>query len=414
MLRDGALQQGIYYSHANYPRNSFTVIFLSARRPYDAIKIRKTILRLWKMYGNLQKGILPDVGTTNGRAHAGNLSVLLGYGPRLFEINGIKKSKPHQLREELLFQEAKFGGDPVLPGVGLRYAEDLQCNTIANDHFVFQFIGDTQMATNRPIIETWRLLRKIDMDGSSAPLVMRHFFTGFNRPDGRSWTGFHDGVSNIRSTERLRNIQIDGRTLGYEEQWTALGTYMAFLRTTIDIAIWESLPVSDQERIVGREKTTGCPLVRVDERRGNIFATGCPVPGTSEILEKGNERFREFGPTYGHGNVPSIGGAEKSHVGRMLKVPDRIFRQGYEFIEAVNDYPYFRVGLNFVSFQGGTDKLYRIIKHGFDRVNFGGDPLKMIPGNDRLLSVRAAGVYLVPPFYASRGEEFPGDTIFGK
>jgi hypothetical protein len=414
MLRDEPLQRGIYYSHANYPRNSFTVIFLSARRPYDAIKIRKTILRLWKMYGNLQKGILPDVGTTNGRAHAGNLSILLGYGPRLFEIDGLGKSKPHQLRDELLFQDAKLGGDSILPGVGLRYAEDLQCNTIANDHFIFQFIGDTQMATSRPIIETWRLLRKIDTDGSSAPLVMGHFFTGFNRPDGRSWMGFHDGVSNIKSTERLRNIQIDGRTLGYEDQWTALGTYMAFLRVTIDIAIWDSISVSNQERIVGREKTTGCPLVRVDERGRNIFAPGCPVPGTSEILEKGNERFREYGPMYSPGNVPGIGDAGKSHVGRMLKLPDRIFRQGYEFIEAINDRPYFRVGLNFVSFQNGSDKLNRIIKHGFDRVNFGGDPLRPIPGFDRLISVRAAGIYLVPPYYASRGEEFPGDTVFSK
>jgi Dyp-type peroxidase family len=412
MLRNEVLQQGIYYSHANYPRSSYTVIFLSARRPYNTIKIRKTILRLWKLYGNLQKGILSDVGTTNRQAHHGNLSVQLGYGPRLFEIDGLKKRRPRYLRDELLFQEAKLGGDPILPGVGLRYAEDLRSNTIADDHFVFQFIGDTQLATSRPIVETWKLLRKIEMDGSSAPLVMRHFFTGFNRPDGRSWLGFHDGVSNIRSSERLWNIQIDRRALDYEDHWTALGTYMAFLRITIDIEIWESLSISNQERIVGREKTTGCPLVRVDERDRNIFATGCPVPGTSEILEKGNERFRGYGPTYGRGNAPRIRDAEKSHVGRMLRVPDRIFRQGYEFIEAINDYPYFRVGLNFVSFQSGTDKLYRIIKHGFDRVNFGGDPLKLIPGADRLLSVRAAGVYLVPPFYPSRREEFPGDTIW--
>ena len=37
------------------------------------------------------------------------------------------------------------------------------------------------------------------MDGSSASMGMRSFFTGFNRPDGRSWLGFHDGVSNIRT-----------------------------------------------------------------------------------------------------------------------------------------------------------------------------------------------------------------------
>ena len=51
----------------------------------------------------------------------------------------------------------------------------------------------------------------------------------------------------------------------------------------------------------------------------------------------------------------------KSHVGRMLKTQNRIFRQGFEFLEAINNYPYFRVGLNFVGFQGSTEKIFRII-----------------------------------------------------
>ena len=42
---------------------------------------------------------------------------------------------------------------------------------------------------------------------------MRSFFTGFNRPDGSGWLGFHDGVSNIRVSERLKRIQIDKRNL---------------------------------------------------------------------------------------------------------------------------------------------------------------------------------------------------------
>lgn len=366
------------------------------------------------MYSKLQKGIMPDLGTAKKNPHHGNLSVLMGYGPRFFEINGLKKRKPLHLNEEWLFQEPKLGGDPILPGVGLRYADDISSNDISKDHFIFQFIGDTQLATNRPIVETWKLLRKIDMDGSSAPMVMKSFFTGFNRPDGRGWLGFHDGISNIRSSERLRKIQIDTQNLNPDDYWTALGTYMAFLRMTIDLTIWESISVPDQERMVGREKTTGCPLIRVDNQGNNLFAGGCPVPGTSEIIERGNERFREYGPAYSSRNVPPsmISGSVKSHVGRMRSIPDQIFRQGYEFLEAINDYPYFRVGLNFVSFQGGTDKISRTIKHGFNRVNFAGDPVKVIPGTDKLLSVLAAGIFLVPPF--NRGEEFPGDIIFGK
>ena len=292
----------------------------------------------------------------------------------------------------MLFQEPRLGGDPLLPGVGLRYAEDINCNAITNVHFVFQFIGDTQLATNRPIVETWKLLRKIEMDGSSASMIMRSFFTGFNRPDGRSWLGFHDGVSNIRSSERLRTIQIDKRNLSSRGSLDCVGDVHGVLEGTIDIGTWENISVLDQERMVGRQKDTGCPLVRVDERGNNVFAQGCPVPGTSEIIEKGNERFRQYLPAYGGMSLSrsTMHVAQKSHIGRMVKVTDRIFRQGYEFLEDTNSYPYFRVGLNFVSFQGGTDKLYRIIKHGFDRVNFAGDPLKPIPGTDRLLSVRAA------------------------
>lgn len=360
------------------------------------------------MYSELQK----NIGVSNKNAHHGNLSVLMGYGPKFFEIDGLKKKKPSYLNEQYLFQEPKLGGDPILPGVGLRYANDVTSNDISKDHFVFQFIGDTQLSTNRPIVETWKLLKKIDTDGSSAPMVMRSFFTGFNRPDGRGWLGFHDGVSNIKSSERLKKIQIDSRCIDQGDYWTALGTYMAFLRVTINLTVWESISVQEQERIVGRNKSTGCPLIRIDNRGNNIFAGGCPVSGTSEIIEKGNERFRDYGPSYGSRSAyPSAtAGAETSHVGRMRSVPDQIFRQGFEFLEAVNNYPFFSVGLNFVSFQSGTDKILRIMKHGFERVNFGGDPMKVTPGSEEILSVRAAGIFLVPPF--NRGEDFPGDTIF--
>jgi deferrochelatase/peroxidase EfeB len=405
------LQRGIYYSHSDNPRNSFSILFLRAREPYDSSKIRATLILLWKMYSKLQKGILPDLSSKKNNHH-GNLSVLLGYGPSFFEMDGLKKRKPSYLKEEWLFQEVKLGGEPILPGVGLRYADEITSNDIAKAHFIFQFIGDTQLATTRPIVETWKLLRRIDSDGSSASMVMRSFFTGFNRPDSRGWLGFHDGVSNIRSSERLKKIQIDRQNLNAVDIWTASGTYMSFLRMAIDMTVWESISKPDQEKIVGREKSTGCPLIRVDGRGNNVFASGCPVPGTSEIIERGNERFRDYGPAYDGRNVTrgTSSAPENSHVGRMRKPPDRIFRQGYEFLEAINVYPYFRVGLNFVSFQGGTDKLLRVIKYGFDRVNFAGNPMKPIPGIDKLISVLAAGIFLVPPF--NRGDEFPGDIIF--
>ena len=412
LLRVPGPQQGIYYSHRDNPRNSFSIIFLDARPPHHPGGIRETLVKLWKIYGELQKGVTSDMDTSIKSPHHGNLSVLLGYGPSFFEIGGVKRKKPFHLKREWLFEDFRSGGDPILPGVGLKYANEITSNDIAEAHFVFQFIADTQLVTNRPIVETWKLLKKIDMDGSSAPMVMRSFFTGFSRPDGRSWLGFHDGVSNIRSSERLKRIQIDRRNLDPNDHWTAQGTYMAFLKIAINMRIWESISIPEQERLVGRQKSTGCPLVNVDGKGNNIFAGGCPVPGTREIIEKGNERFREYWPALHRRNIEHYNtpNAEASHVGRMRRNPDLIFRQGYEFIEAIKSDPYFRVGLNFVSFQGGTDKLIKVIKYGFDRVNFAGNPLKPISGADNLLSVLAAGIFLVPPF--KRGEAFPGSVVF--
>ena len=130
MPKESGLQQGIYYSHSDFPLNSFSIIFLNARPPYNSEKIRKTLIKLWEMYGKLQKGIVPDLGTATKNPHHGKLSVLLGYGPRFFAIDGLKKSKPSHLSEERLFQEVRLGSDPIFPGVGLKYADEILSNDV--------------------------------------------------------------------------------------------------------------------------------------------------------------------------------------------------------------------------------------------------------------------------------------------
>ena len=192
--------------------------------------------------------------------NTGTLSVLIGYGPKFFHIKGLTKSKPKHLNDEWLFHPPGLGGGPIISDVGLKYSEEVKSNEVANDHVAIQFIGDTHLSTHRAIVETWKVLRKIDIEESYAPMAMRSFYIGFNRPDGRTWLGFHDGVSNIRSTERLKQIQINKKNLNPVDYWTANGTYMAFLRITVDLTIWESIPIRDQERIVGRQKEYRLPI----------------------------------------------------------------------------------------------------------------------------------------------------------
>jgi hypothetical protein len=95
---------------------------------------------------------------------------------------------------------------------------------------------------------------------------------------------------------------------------------------------------------------------------------------------------------------------------------NRIFRQGYEFLEAfANGQP--RLGLNFVSFQRRLSRLTNLLDTAgwLGDVNFGGleCPAPGAPRPISLLSIIAGGFYAVPPQADPvQGEEFPGAGIF--
>ena len=421
------LQKGIHYLENERPHESFSMVFLRLENVSDMSLVRNTLLLLWKMYGDLEKGIVKESHTKNSKnLHHGNLSVLIGYGPTLFDLAGIKKVRPSYLESKWLFKkpEAK-GGGPLLDDIGLCYSSDIVQNTVAGEHIVIQFMADTQLATHRAVVETWKILRGINSSLDNKNMVVpQNFFSGFNRPDRRGWLGFHDGISNIRPGERLKVIAINGHDLNITQKWTLNGSYLAFLRIGIDLSIWESIDRIDQERIIGRDKFTGCPLAGTYDKgdvKKNIVIRGCPVSGTSEVTENGNEFFREHPP---YGAQRNLSGSvsdkllEKSHIGRMYKrasylknqnQPNRIFRQGYEFLEPIATDPYFRAGLNFVSFQGRIENLYNLLRYGLGKTNFGGDDQMPISGLNSLLSVRAAGIFYVPPY--NEAEQFPGERI---
>jgi len=169
---------------------------------------------------------------------------------------------------------------------------------------------------------------------------------------------------------------------------------------------------------------TGCPLIGIDRvNKHPIKDSRCPVRGTFEVLEKGNESFREH-PRYGirssYGGVPDKS-LELSHIGRTNKVDKispglnqsyRIFRQGFDFLEPQTSFPFLRLGLNFVSFQNRTHKLINVLSSPsfLGGTNFGGDPEMPIIGMERFIVVRSGGFFLIPP--AENKDIFPGSSIF--
>ncbi len=414
------IQNGIYYNKKQTPGASLCAVFLRASASSDATGIGKILSKLWNVYEDLKNGVVKDLPQNSRNRLAGNLSILIGYGPATFKIKGTRLSKPDELSDEWRFNSpwAK-GGGPIMDEVGLSYASDITENPISNDHVMLQFIGNSELITQRAVVETWKLLRD-NPDGKDA-LHMKTFYTGFKRADMRNWLGFHDGVSNMMTNERLGAIAINKSSVALADNWTINGTYLVFMRIAIDLDIWDKIGRKYQERIVGRDKITGCPLIGVDKNDNNISMKGCPIPGTFEVFEKGNEHFRTHPP---YGNQINLHGISdqtltQSHIGRAYKIDNvpswnnkssRIFRQGFDFLESINTSPFIRVGLNFISFQGSTKRLSGILKYGLGKANFGGNPEKPFLGENNLLSVRAAGMFLVPPY--DERDAFPGQRIF--
>jgi hypothetical protein len=102
-------QQGIFYnrksltpfeSHTQYPpfhNSTYAIVFLRILNGSSSSQIRKPLEKLWKMYASLRTGKVNDSGI---RVPAGQLSILFGYGPKIFNLNGVKRTIPENFKDK--------------------------------------------------------------------------------------------------------------------------------------------------------------------------------------------------------------------------------------------------------------------------------------------------------------------------
>jgi deferrochelatase/peroxidase EfeB len=399
------IQEGVFFRPGETPPAHFAIAFLKSKPGATPAQIDQVLTKLFWVYSELKQGRVPDLPGQS--VLSGNLSVLLGFGNRLFSfVSGLSKLLPEPLKTDGTFQKPS-GDKPILLAAGLHYSSSVIENP-ADADIVLQFHADTALAVNRGIVETWKVLHDLEKNDGLAPLYIAGSYTGFGRDDHRSWIDFHDGISNLESSERIKAIEIKDRNLpDHPDGWTEKGTYMLFLRIPVNLTLWRSISSKKQEVLVGRDKLTGCSITKTDSSGVPISRSGCPVTGTMTVVDKGNESFRE---------APRPGQKEllKSHIHRaehdQNNIEDfgsrRIFRQGYEFFEGINSQGQPRLGLNFVSFQDHPVRVTFILKQPgwLGDTNFGGDP------DLKFLEVEAAGIFLVPP----RDDKlrFPGAMLF--
>ena len=392
------------------------MIFLRTYKGRSATDVKLALEELWKVYRLIRKGKLPSSNIT---VPSGNLSVLVGFGPTIFQLNGMKKSVPENFVQ---FLPSERGGI-LVEGCGIKYSRDHPTNLGLKEAVAIQVISDSQLPVYRAIVETWKHIQATRRENV---LRFSKFYTGFQRNDGRSWLGFHDEISNLKNfKERQEAIFINPsrNDLSLADHWTTGGTYMVFLRTEINLMAWEKIQIERQELIVGRDKESGMPIFGLDRN-------GRPVhlARFTKKYRKNDSKYVNHPDYFMLQDIPrgikqnldlvaSTRTMSQSHIGRVRHIDGmssglpssrRIYRHGFEFIEPSNyknsNKP--RVGLNFISFQNDPSRVLFILtdQNWMGNTNFGGNKSSL----PNLLSILSSGIFYIPPLEMP----FPGASVF--
>lgn len=400
MTSDGArLQDGIYWRRGERAPASLRLVLIEVAPGAPPDHVRDGLALVVATVDGLRQGDVRDLDgqpertRTETAAMFADLRVLVAFGRRLFDPERHQPPLTTARRPDYLAYLPELDGPfPALPwDPGRRQGEA---------DILIQLTADREAATSAAAVEIWQAIVDLGL-----PFSVAESFGGFGRADGRGWLGFHDGVNNLRTDDRP-----DVMVAGQDADWMAGGTYMAFLRLAVDLAAWRSVPRAQQELLVGRHKLTGVPVTgTAGGPAGDLRAVTDPAVESAPA----NSTDRKDPPQVTDTVV------EASHVHRANQnrasgsAPGglRMFRQGYEFLDAVGpDGP--SVGLTFVSFQRDLAAVHHILHlpGWLGDVNFGGRsaPGPGEPAAVRFVSVAAGGLYAVPP----RGVPFAGAGLF--
>lgn len=384
-------QKGISIGPRTRPLPCYRLLVLDADGHAGGFHVRAGLERVLAVLRQLARGHVRELeGQPRQHARAtkeqfGSLQAVIGYGRRLFDHDpALTAARRPDFLSYLNRGNSAFPSLPWAPEAERRDAEG---------DFALQLTAANEAAVNCAAVEVWKAIAD-----ERLPLRARESFSGFGRHDGRGWLEFHDGVSNLPADQRAGALAAAG-----DPPWMEGGTYMAFLRLRIDLATWRARSRDEQEFAVGRDKLSGAALV--DVRHDGDEA---PVPVAAAAPDRKStpeERADWRDPP--QSTLPLLEGSHIHRANQSRASPEapgafRIFRQGYDYLEAITtEGP--RVGLNFVSFQRDL----RIVQHllhlpgWLGDSNFGGE----VPA---FISLQAGGFYAVP----RRRRPFPGADLF--
>ena len=230
-----------------------------------------------------------------------------------------------------------------------------------------------------------------------------------SRREGRAVNGFIDGTANLdprhdEADQRLVFVDPDDKTYpplpvaeepGYggapgtafppdlrqpptfEPAWLAGASYMVVRSSTVDIGVWDKVPLGEQEQTIGRFKYSGAFLDLEDDPRR---------VDDPPAFEADQTDLR----------VALSSHARKTNPRRAEDLDRRIFRRGYPLIAASPTG--FQRGLLFIAFARSISTQYEFIVRAWMRnpnfPNAGSGPDLLLRFENHVL---CGGYYVVPP-----------------
>ncbi|HEY3832818.1 MAG TPA: iron uptake transporter deferrochelatase/peroxidase subunit [Acidimicrobiia bacterium] len=251
-----------------------------------------------------------DTGEAMGLPASG-LTITVGFGPSFFDDRfGVARHKPAALAEL-----------PALPRDDLdptRSGGDLCVQSCANDPTVaFHAVRNLARLARGTAVMKWSQLG-----------FGRTSSTSSSQATPRNLQGFKDGTRNIKleHTDDLDSFVWVGNET--DQPWMRGGSYVVTRRIRMLIESWDTDFLDDQERVIGRFKTSGAPLTGRNEFDTPDFARR--AHGALVIPADAHIRLA----------------APEAHAGK------KILRRGYSFTDGIDPVTgLLDAGLFFIAYQ---------------------------------------------------------------
>jgi deferrochelatase/peroxidase EfeB len=297
-----------------------------------------------------------------------SLTITVGFGPSLFDDRfGLAGRMPVEL--------TPFGtipGDAVMkPAIS---DGDLCIQACADDpQVVFHAIRNMVRAARGTAVLKWS---QLGFGRASA--------TGAGQTTPRNLMGFKDGTRNIHADDTTALdqqvwVSAPTGTSVASTGWMTGGTYLVARKIRMEIESWDTDPLTDQERIFARIKTTGAPITGGDE-----FAAV------------------DYDPTDAAGE-PVVDMA--AHI--RLAAPEqnggiKMLRRGYNYTDGQDpDTGKLAAGLFFIAFQRDPQAQFKVIQTRLGKSDLLNEYIAHIGG----------GLWACPPGISGPGDWF-GKALF--